>query len=165
MEETRSTAPVQAHAEVDIAADPREVWAVIADIAAWPTWDPAVREAFFEADLEVGARFRYVTPLGSLRCRLSDVDAPRILAWQGRLLAVRLQQAYRLETSPEGSHVTVDASLSGIGARLFRDRLTERLQRQLEALVQLLKLEAETRAAEQLEMRGPSGAQEEVNGG
>lgn len=160
MEETRSTAPVQAHAQVGIAAEPREVWSVIADIAAWPTWNPAVREAVFEAELEVGARFHYATPLGSLRCRLSTVDAPRVLAWQGRLLAMRQQQAYRLEASPEGSHVTADASLSGIGARLFRGRLAERLQGELDALVQLLKLEAEARAVEQLEVRQRSGVQE-----
>jgi hypothetical protein len=39
--------------------------------------------------------------------------------------------------------------MTGLGSRLFRRRLEERLQSVLEALVQLLRLEAEVRATEE----------------
>ena len=145
------TAPLSAHAEIDIAADEREVWTVIADIAAWPTWNPAVREAVFEGQLESGASFRFSTPFGSIKCKLSEVDAPRVLSWTGRLLTVRERQTWRLESNATGTHASIDATLTGLGARLFRARLAERLQGELDAMVQLLKLEAEVRSVEEHE--------------
>ena len=146
------TASVSARAEIDIAAGEREVWTVIADIGAWPTWNPAVREAVFGGELEAGARFRFSTAFGSIKCRLSEVDAPRTLAWTGRLLSVRERQAWQLAPNATGTHVSIESSLSGIGARLFRRRLQERLDGELDATVQLLKLEAEVRSTEDREL-------------
>jgi len=150
---TKPKAPVSAHAQIDIAADEREVWTVIADIASWPTWNPAVREAVFEAELETGARFRFSTAFGSMKCRLTEVDAPHTLSWQGRLMAMRQRQTWRIEPRQEGegTHVTTDATMTGLSARLFRVRLNERLQGELDALVHLLKLEAEVRSTEERE--------------
>ncbi len=136
-----------AHAEIDIAASEREVWTVIAGIASWPTWNPGVRDATFTAELEVGARFRYATPFGSIGCRITQVDAPHTLAWEARLLAIRQRQSWRVEAGSTGSHVRTDASMSGLGARLFRRRLNERLQGELDALVSLVKLESEVRCS------------------
>ncbi len=147
MEQTRTSAPVSAHAEIDIAASEREVWTVIADIASWPTWNPGVREATVTAELEVGARFRYATPFGSIACRVTQVDAPHALASEGRLLTMRRRQSWHVSSRETGSHVLADASMSGLGARLFRRRLDARLQAELDALVRLLKLEAEARHA------------------
>ncbi len=147
---TKAKAPVSAHAQIDIVADEREVWTVIADIASWPTWNPAVREAVFEAELEAGARFRFSTVFGSMKCRLTEVDVPHTLSWQGRLMAMRQRQTWRIEPRQEGegTHVTTDATMTGLGARLFTVRLNGRLQGELDALVHLLKLEAEVRSTE-----------------
>ena len=142
---------MNAHAEIDISADARDVWTVLADIASWPTWNPAVREAVFDSDIEVGARFRFSTVFGSMRCRLTVVDAPRALAWKGRLLTMGQQQTWRLEPHPGGTYVRTTAEMTGLGAHLFKGRLTERLQGELDALLQLLKLEAEVRTTEERE--------------
>ena len=96
------SAPVSAHAEIDVAADERAVWTVLADIASWPTWNPAVREAALKGEFEVGARFRFATLFGSMNARISEVDAPRTLAWRGRLLTMGEQQSWRLEPGGEG---------------------------------------------------------------
>ena len=149
MEHTQASGPVSARAAIDIHAHEREIWTVLADIAAWPTWNPAVREAVFDADLEVGARFRFSTAFGSLKCQLTEADAPRTFAWKGRLLALRHRQAWRIESTDGHCHVSTSASISGLGARLFKARLNERLQGDLEAMVQLLKLEAEVRSSEE----------------
>ena len=139
---------MRAQAEVDVAASSREVWAVLVDIASWPTWNPAVRHAVCGADLDVGMRFRFSTEIGTLKCRVTAVDAPRRLSWKGRVLVLGERQTWLLEPSPTGTHVHVDAEMTGLAARVWRRRLDERLQRVLDALVQLLRLEAEVRAAE-----------------
>lgn len=148
MEPTARSGPVNAHAEIDVRATDRQVWSVVADIAAWPTWNPAVRHAVFTADLEVGARFRFSRELGSMRGRLVEVDAPRTLAWSGRVLTIGQRQIWRIDPRGHGCHVTTAAAMHGLGARLFKGRLNRRLQGELDALVRLLKLEAETRSIE-----------------
>jgi hypothetical protein len=142
---------VSARADIIIAATEREIWTVIADIASWPTWNPAVREAVVQDELEVGARFRFSTPFGRLTCRVTQVDAPRTLAWTGRVLTVAQRQVWQVDGRPAGAHVVTEATMTGPGARLFKRRLNERLQGEVDAAVQLLKLEAEARSAEERE--------------
>ncbi len=147
MEQTRSDAPVSAHAAIDVAAEERIVWAIIADVAAWPTWNPSLRQVLSVAELEAGARFRYISALGSVSCRLAQVDAPHEFAWRGRAWTMTLQQACRIVSQAEGSHVSVDASLDGVIARVFRRRLQAWLQADLDSLLRLLRLEAEVRSS------------------
>jgi hypothetical protein len=149
VEQSRSAAPVSAHAEIEIAAEERVVWAIIADIAAWPSWDHAVRQVSFDAELENGAAFHCTSTLGQMSCRLTRVDAPRELAWRGRAWLLTLQQACGIEPGVTGSHVRVEASLSGLVARLFRRRLQARLGDELDSFTRLLKLEAEMRSFEE----------------
>jgi uncharacterized protein YndB with AHSA1/START domain len=149
MEEQVSSAPVRAQAQVDIAASDRQVWTVLADVASWPTWNPAIRLAICDEELEVGTRFRFSTEIGTLKCRIAAVDAPRLLSWKGRVLVIGERQTWRLTPLKDGTRVSVGAEMSGIGAHLLRRRLTERLQRVLDAVVQLLRLEAESRVRDE----------------
>ncbi len=142
---------MSAQAEVEVAASSRQVWAVLADVASWPTWNPAVRHAVCEPGFEVGTRFRFSTEIGTLKCRVTAVDAPHRLAWNGRVLVLGERQTWLLEPSPTGTHVRVHAEMTGLVARILRRRLDERLQGVLDAVVRLLRLEAEVRAAEERE--------------
>jgi uncharacterized protein YndB with AHSA1/START domain len=148
VEQPQSSAPASAYAEIDIAATERDVWTVLADIASWPTWNPAVRHAVCDETLEVGSRFRFSTEIGTLSCKVTAVDAPRRLSWKGRVLLIGERQTWLFEPSPTGTHVSVHAEMIGIGSRLFRRRLAERLPGVLDALLQLLRLEAEVRFSE-----------------
>jgi carbon monoxide dehydrogenase subunit G len=141
---------VIAKSEIDIAASEREVWTVLVDIASWPTWNPAVRDAARDEALEVGTRFRFLTEIGTLKCRVTQIDAPRLLSWKGRVLLMGERQTWRIEPGPTGTHVSVEAEMTGPVARLFQRRFDDRLQRVLDAVVQLLRLEAEVRSAEKL---------------
>lgn len=142
---------MRATAEIDIAAGEREVWTVLADIASWPTWNPAVRHAVCDEDIEVGTKFRFSTEIGTLSCRITAIDAPRTLSWKGRVLVLGERQTWQLEPSTTGTRVTVRAEMTGLAAHLVRKRLNERLQGVLDALLQLLRLEAEVRVVEGLE--------------
>ena len=148
MEQPQSSAPVSAYAEIDIAASGREVWTVLADVSSWPTWNPAVRHAVCDDALEIGSKFRFSTEIGTLSCRVTSVDAPHELSWKGRVLIFGERQRWLLEPGSGGTRVSVHAEMTGLGSWLFKRRLAERLQRVLDALVRLLRLEAETRAAE-----------------
>ena len=141
---------VKAQAGVDIAAPTRDCWTVLADIASWPTWNPAVRHAVCNdgLELEVGSRFRFSTELGTLKCRVTKVDAPQLLAFRARVLLLGERQVWRLAPTDTGTRLDVEAEMTGPISWLFRRRLDARLQRVMDALVQLIRLEAETRATE-----------------
>ena len=144
----RSSAPVSALAEIDIAAPRPEVWAILADVGSWSTWNPAIRGSVRDPDLEVGSKFRFSTEIGTLKCKVTAVDAPHSLSWKGRVLALHERQTWLLEPTDTGTHVMVQAEMMGLASRLFRHRLTERLQAVVDSVVQLLRLEAEVRTAE-----------------
>lgn len=148
MEQPRSSAPVSAYAEIDIAALRPQVWAILVDIAAWPTWNPAIRESMRDPQLEVGTRFRFSTEIGTLKCRITALDPPGTLSWKGRVLVLGEQQTWRLEPTAAGTHVTVLAEMTGPVSRLLRRRLTDRLQTVVVSVLDLLRLEAEVRTAE-----------------
>lgn len=164
MEQPQSSAPVSAYAEIDIAASGREVWTVLADVSSWPTWNPAIRSAVCDETFEAGSKFRFSTEFGTLSCRVISVDAPHQLSWKGRVLILGERQRWLLEPSSTGTRVSVHAEMTGLGSRLFRRRLDERLQRVLDALVQLLRLEAETRAAERREDLARAAAEGRAGG-
>ena len=95
---------MKAYAEVDIVASEREVWTVLADVASWPTWNPAIRHAVRDEELEVGTRFRFSTEIGTLKCRVTEVDAPNLLSWKGRVLLLGERQTWRLEPRTDGTY-------------------------------------------------------------
>ena len=121
---------------------------ILADVASWPTWNPAIRESFRDDELEVGSRFRFSTEIGTFKCRFTQVDGPHSLAWKGRVLALGERQRWILASTDAGTRVSVHAEMTGFAARLLRRRLSERLEAVVQSMPQLLRLEAEVRVAE-----------------
>lgn len=139
---------MSAYAEIDIAAPRREVWAILADVASWPTWNPAIRQATRDDEFEVGSRFRFSTEMGTLKCRVTAIDSPRSLSWKGRVLFLGERQTWRLEPTENGTQVSVHAEMTGLVSRLLQRRLGERLQAVVDSVLRLLRLEAEARSLE-----------------
>ena len=76
------------HAEVEIAAEPARIWAVLTDLPSYPDWNPFIRQ--FEGRLETGGRVQVVIHppgRGALRFRpiLLRVEPERELRWRGHL--------------------------------------------------------------------------------
>ena len=54
-------APVRASAEVEVAAPPEVVWALLSDFAGWPAWNPVVSDVEVDGPLAPGTVFRWKT--------------------------------------------------------------------------------------------------------
>jgi len=52
-----ANAPVFATGEIEMAADPETVWAVMADIGSWPDWNPDITEATVHGPMQTGTTF------------------------------------------------------------------------------------------------------------
>jgi hypothetical protein len=95
------------HTEIQIEADPAEVWAVLTDFDRYPDWNPFLVDVRGVA--EPGARLRVtLSPPGgrriSLRPTVTELVPGRVLEWWGHL-GVRgiFDGRHRFELTPSGA--------------------------------------------------------------
>lgn len=90
--------------EIVVPASAERVWAVLADLSAYPRWNPFIIEA--SGTLEEGQRLRVrIKAPGRRPVRFSptviDVQPGRLLAWRGRLVVPGLfDGTHRFEVTP-----------------------------------------------------------------
>lgn len=90
-------APVIATSETEIAASPETVWALMADIEHWPSWNPDVKAASMDGPLAPGTVFKWKAGPSTITSVLQEVQRPETLAWTGRTVGIRAGHVYRLE--------------------------------------------------------------------
>ncbi len=143
--EANEQAPVVGASEIEIAAAPEVVWQVLTAIDQWPSWNPQVKSASLQGDLQEGAEFRWKAGPGTIVSRLADVQAPHRIAWTGKSMGLKAIHVHTLEERNGGTLVKTEESYDGLVARLFRGRLRKMLDGALRDGLQHLKTEAERR--------------------
>jgi hypothetical protein len=108
---------VTIHTEIDINASPGLVWSVLADLAAYPEWNPMIRRA--EGEIARGKRITvHFNPPGTkettFRPKLLVVEPGHELRWQG-------QPGFPLFF--ESEHVFIIELVGSGGSRLSHDML------------------------------------------
>ena len=76
-------------AAIDIAASPHQVWAVLADLDAYPQWNPFIRSASGPLAEGAALTLRLVPARGramTVRPRVLAAEPGRLLRWIGRLI-------------------------------------------------------------------------------
>lgn len=145
-------APITASGSVDISASPDEVWALLADIARWPTWNPDVEEARLEGELRPGTTFVWRSGPGTITSVLRSVEHGRELGWTGATMGVHAVHVWRIEATQRGSRVTTEESWSGWSARFMHKRLERVLRDAVFHGLHTLKTEAEFRSRRDLRL-------------
>lgn len=99
---------------IDVAAPPARVWAVLADLAAYPLWNPlvsAVSEGRAEAGSPLVLRVRPLGRFASLgvRARVATAEPDVELAWEGELAGPLLTFRHAFRLLPlEGGRTRLD---------------------------------------------------------
>ena len=145
--EVDRNAPVIAHSEAEIAADPATVWEVLTSVNAWPNWNPDVKSASISGDFAPAARFQWKAGPSTIKSTVQEVEAPERAAWTGKTLGIRAIHVHRLEAHDGSTTVHSDESWDGLLPKLLRSSMQKTLQRGNDAGLQHLKAEAELRAA------------------
>jgi hypothetical protein len=128
---------------------PRRVWAVMADIGRWPSWNPDIQAATVQGPVQPGTTFSWKSGPGTIRSTFQVVQRPTELSWTGKTMGIPAIHVYQLRASdqqPGHSTVRLEESWSGLLARLFRRPFTRTLQRAIDTGLARLKAEAERRA-------------------
>ena len=143
MVEIDSGARVAGSSEIEVAAAPEVVWAVLTEIERWPSWNPAVESVSFEGRFVEGSEFRWKAGPGTITSTIRDVDAPRRAAWTGRSFGIKATHVHTLEPRNGRTLVKTQESYAGLVASVFRRPLRRMLDRTLRSELEHLKAEAE----------------------
>jgi len=139
-------APAIADGEIEIAAPPATVWSVLADLAAWPTWNHDVRSVTLEGPVEAGTVFRWKSGPASLVSTLRVVDAPREIAWTGVTMRIHAVHVFRLSPSDGGTSVRSEESWRGLIPSVLKGYSRNTLRSGIESVLAALKVETERRS-------------------
>jgi hypothetical protein len=145
--EIRRSAPATAEGELRINADPQTVFAVIAAIDQWPSWNPDVKSVRVEGPAQPGTVFRWKAGPSSLVSMLQVVDPPRELAWTGRTMGIRAVHVFRFQASDGGTLARSEESWAGLLPSLLKGYSRRALDKGIRSVLAHLKTEAERRAA------------------
>lgn len=140
---------VEVQAATWIAAPPASVWRVLADVSAFPQWNPFIVEA--EGLLYEGERLRVrIQPVGmrpvTFRPEVLCVVPGQELRWRGRLGIAGLcdgEHTFQLQRLGAGTHFVQREQFSGVLAPVLISGLRDGLQQGFEAMNTALRTRAE----------------------
>ncbi|HMK53404.1 MAG TPA: SRPBCC family protein [Methanobacteriaceae archaeon] len=147
MFEINENAPVIAKEKTEINAAPEIVWNIMANIEAWPKWNPDVKKACLKGELEEGTQFQWKTGVGKITSLLQQVEPPHILAWTGRIMGINAIHIWKIEPVDGKTMVKTEESWEGALSRIMKGRMQKMLQESLNSGLEYLKTEAERVAA------------------
>lgn len=140
-------APVQATAQLVIAAPPGLVWDVLADIGAWKDWNGDVSRAELHGDLTPGASFSWKAGGMAIESILLATERPGMLGWSGRTMGIQAVHLSRFHEQGAGTLAVTEESFAGFLPWLLRGPMRRMLQRSLLNGLEALRQECERRAA------------------
>lgn len=113
-------APAVTRQERKVTASPDRVFGLLADVTAWPSWQPDVTRVEFSGALAVGSTFRWRARGVTITSTVELLDRPRTIGWTGRAIGTRARHVWFLEpTGDGGTLVRTEESMSGWLPRLL----------------------------------------------
>jgi uncharacterized protein YndB with AHSA1/START domain len=142
-------APVLGASEIEIAASPEAVWAVLTAFERWPSWNRDVKSMTVQGPLAPGSVFRWKAGPGTIESRIQRVEPSRVIAWTGKTLGIKAIHLWHLEPRGSGTFVRTEESYEGLVTRLFRGPIQKTLDRALTDGLRDLKAEVERHTADE----------------
>jgi uncharacterized protein YndB with AHSA1/START domain len=140
-------APATAEGELQIAADPQTVFAVISAIDQWPTWNPDIKSVTIQGPVQPGTVFRWKSGPSSLTSTLQVLDPPSEIAWTGTTMGIKAVHVFRFQANDGGTLARSEESWEGLIASLLKGYSRRTLDKGIRSVLAHLKVEAERRAA------------------
>jgi len=107
-------APVKAHVQIEIAAPPSAVWALLIDAPAWPGWQKNIDTVTSAGPLANGSRFSWQTGGTTIHSQVQLFEPQQRLAWTGTAMTAKAVHVWQLKALPGNrTLVTVDESMDG----------------------------------------------------
>jgi len=120
--------PVLTHVQIQIAAPPAKVWALLIDAPNWPRWQKQIESVDAAGALTPGARFTWRTNGSRIRSQVQLLESERRLAWTGTAFTVKAIHVWELKPAPNNQTLVLEKeSMDGpLMAKMYSSaKLTE----------------------------------------
>ena len=136
-------------ATIEIAARPEQVWAVLADLASYPEWNPVFREV--SGQLTPGKRITIESTQPetghtmTVKVKVLTAEPATELRWGSSVLGLmNSEHSFILSPTSDGTQLVQTQTYRGLFTR-FPPKTIRRIQASFEAINQAIKQRAEDR--------------------
>lgn len=128
-------APITSRAEGRIDAPAEEVYDLLVEAVAWPSWHPHVSAVDVNGQLTPGTRFRWKANGLTITSSVEAARRPELVAWSGTVMGARALHVFHLADHGTSTHLVTEESLDGVPAKVMRGFLQRTVDEALEAWV------------------------------
>ncbi|SMO32289.1 Polyketide cyclase / dehydrase and lipid transport [Saccharicrinis carchari] len=143
MKPINSSAPVKAKKSIVIHADIERVWNILTHINKWSAWNADISISKMNGQIQVGQTFDWKTGGTTLHSNIHTCNPNTQFGWTGKVFGVYAIHNWILSETANGTKVTVEESMEGILAKLFRKSFQQTLENGMANWLESLKKECE----------------------
>ena len=141
--QTNPKAPVKCSKSIIINASPNKVWAVLTNIDNWATWQTDITKPTLNGPIQPGSTFDWKTGGAGIHSTLHTVEPNKRFGWTGKTVGMYAIHNWTLTEVPGGTQVSVDETMEGFLAGLFKSSFNKNLASGMQRWLELLKTESE----------------------
>lgn len=112
-------APVTTHVQIQIAAPPTKVWALLIDAPSWPKWQKHIESVTAVGPLASGRSFSWRTGGTNIHSQVQLFEPERRLSWTGTALTAKAVHVWELK--PESGNQTLLAMKESMDGTLMAE--------------------------------------------
>ncbi|MBC7920618.1 MAG: SRPBCC family protein [Ferruginibacter sp.] len=140
---TNPQAPVRCSRTIVIQAPAPHVWVILTDINHWAAWQTDITQPALNGQLQPAATFGWKTGGAKIQSILHTVQPNRYFGWTGKTFGLYAIHNWTLTEGKGTTQVSVDESMEGFLATIFKKSFNKNLEKGMDRWLQLLKAECE----------------------
>ena len=143
MQNINNNAPVKCSKSITIDASDVKVWTVLTNINNWSSWQTDITKPTLNGESIPGSTFDWKTGGATIHSTLHTVEPFNNFGWTGRTLGMLAIHNWTISEVSGQTIVSVDESMEGFLAKLFRKTFNNTLQKGMQRWLEFLKKECE----------------------
>ena len=143
MKSINNNAQVKCSKSININSNSEKVWNVLTNINNWANWQKDIKQPTLKGTLQPNTIFTWKTGGASITSTLHTVEPHKYFGWTGKTFGMFAIHNWTLTENNNITTVTVDESMEGFLASLFKKSFNKNLEKGMLHWLELLKKECE----------------------
>lgn len=143
MRSINNNAPVKCSKTITIHASSGKVWAALTNINNWTTWQTDISKSKLNGELKPEATFVWKSGGVKIHSTLHAVEPLKNFGWTGKTFGMFAIHNWALTETNGKTEVSVDESMEGFYAKLFKKSFNKSLEKGIQNWLDLLKQKCE----------------------
>lgn len=143
MKPINNHAPVTCNKTITINTPSEKVWSIMTNINQWAAWQTDIRNSKLNGELQPETTFDWKTGGVKIHSTLHTVEPYKNFGWTGKTFGMFAIHNWTLTESNGQTLVSVDESMEGFLASVFKNVFNKNLEKGMQNWLDLLKQECE----------------------